>query len=342
MIDTIQNASDLFIGFGQFLQGQGILTILTLTFLSVFFAILGTIGLATTSGDVGKRLAPGAGGVAHDGRKDGRGSRSSEIIARYAMRLMNSDKEAQTKYSQRMIQAGYYEKSAIGVYYAWRIMLALALPSGFLMISPLVLPNVQITTLLWSALTLSLVGFLLPHLFVVRRIFLRQRAVREGFPDALDLLLVCVEAGLGLDAAINRVGAEIATAHPILSEQFELTALELRAGKSRADALRTLSDRVGIIELAAFVTLLNQSDALGTSIAEALRVHADEMRVNRMLRAEEKAHKLPVKLSIPLVFMVLPALMIVILAPAVIDIVNQLFPILQNTDFSILSGGPKK
>lgn len=341
-MDAVQTAGELFIGFAEYLEGQGVLTILTLTFLSVFFAILGTVGLTATNGGVSKRLLQGPDGVPHRGGQIDHGSRSSEIIARYALRLMGAGNEVQTRYSQRMIRAGYYEKTAIGVYYAWRIMLALALPTGLLMISPLVFQEAHITTLLWSALVLSLVGFFLPHLFVVRRIFLRQRAVQEGFPDALDLLLVCVEAGLGLDAAINRVGREIATAHPILSEQFELTALELRAGKSRADALRTLSDRVGIVELSAFVTLLNQSDALGTSIAEALRVHADEMRVNRMLRAEEKAHKLPVKLSVPLIFLVLPALIIVILAPAVIDIVNQLFPILENTDFSILSGGPKK
>jgi tight adherence protein C len=134
------------------------------------------------------------------------------------------------------------------------------------------------------------------------------------------------------------VGKEIGHAYPLLGEQFRLTGLELRAGKTRHEALRNFSDRVGIEEVASLVTLLVQSDALGTSIAQTLRIHADEIRVKRMLRAEEKAHKLPVKLSIPLVTLILPALLIVILSPGVINIMRILLPVLNQTDFGVLSG----
>ena len=143
------------------------------------------------------------------------------------------------------------------------------------------------------------------------------------------MLMVCVEAGLGIDSAFSRVGEQMTVAHPILAQHFGLVALELRAGKSREAAMRNMSERIGISEVTSFVILLVQSDELGTSVATTLRVHAEEMRIKRMLRAEEKAHMLPVKMSVILITCLLPAMFVVILAPACIRIVRTLIPILR-------------
>ncbi len=193
--------------------------------------------------------------------------------------------EADTHARMRLMQAGYMRPSAVASYYTIRLVLAFGLPTLFVLIGPMISQKMEMEAVVWSAGALAILGFYIPVYLVLRKISARQLAVREGFPDALDMLLVCVEAGLSLDAAINRVSTEIEKAHPIIAAQFGLVGLELRAGKTREDALRHLSDRVGIDEVSSLVTLLVQSDAMGTSIAQALRVHADELRVNRMLRA---------------------------------------------------------
>jgi tight adherence protein C len=142
------------------------------------------------------------------------------------------------------------------------------------------------------------------------------------------MLMVCVEAGLGLDGAFTRVGTQMAAAHPVLAEHFGLVSLELRAGKSREAALRNLADRIGLLEVTSFVVLLIQSDLLGTSIGRTLRIQAEEMRLKRMLRAEEKAYKLPVKMAIPLVLCLLPAIVTVVALPGIIRIIRVMLPIL--------------
>jgi tight adherence protein C len=141
-------------------------------------------------------------------------------------------------------------------------------------------------------------------------------------------LLICVEAGLGLDAAISKVASELSLAHPILAEHYRFVGAELRAGQSRHDALRGFSDRTGVEEVRTLVSLLIQSDELGTSIAQALRVHAFEMRAKRLLRAEEKAHKIPVKLAFPLMFGLIPVVFMVTLTPAIIKFVTFIAPVL--------------
>ena len=154
----------------------------------------------------------------------------------------------------------------------------------------------------------------------------RQRDIINGFPDALDLLLVCVEAGLGLEAAFARVGMEMTRSHPLLAEQLGAVVLELRAGRSREDALRRMADRAGVDEIRSFATLLIQSSKLGTSMGQTLRTYASEMREKRRMRAEEKAHRLPVLLSVPLVVFMLPVMIGVLILPAVIRLVRVLLP----------------
>ena len=224
----------------------------------------------------------------------------------------------------RMIRAGFMRPSAILGYYIWRVALAFVLPLvtvvGVTIFDAGVSPNI----ILLAAIGACIAGYYLPYLFVQNRISERRRVAQEGFPDALDMLLVCVEAGLGLSAAIERVGNEIVRSQPVLGEQFGLVGLEMRAGTSRADALKNLARRLGVDEVNAFVTLLVQSETLGTSIADSLRVYAQEMRTARMLRAEERANKLPVKITLPLGFGILPCLIIVIMTPVAIRVFRVL------------------
>jgi tight adherence protein C len=148
----------------------------------------------------------------------------------------------------------------------------------------------------------------------------------NGFPDALDLLLICVESGLSLDASFDRVGREMAVSHPLLASSFANLVLELRAGRSREEALKQMATRSGIEEIRSFTTLLIQSSQLGTSVAQALRIYSSEMREKRRMRAEEKAHKIPVLISIPLVGCMLPVMIGVLMLPAAIRVVRTLLP----------------
>jgi len=158
-------------------------------------------------------------------------------------------------------------------------------------------------------------GYYLPDVVLKLRIQHRQLLLMHAFPDAMDLLRLCVQAGLGLDAAIERVGREMRQARPVLSKEFALTGMALRAGASRADALRHLSQRVGLKDIDALVVMLIQADRFGTSVSESLQVYSDALRTQRRLRAEEAAAKLPVKLLIPLIFCVFPSLLTVLLGP---------------------------
>jgi tight adherence protein C len=172
--------------------------------------------------------------------------------------------------------------------------------------------------------TALLLGYLLPDLWLTWRVRARQHKLRLALPDGLDLLVICVEAGLGLDQALMRVSQELRVAHPELSEELQLVNLEMRVGKTRLEALRELGQRTGLEDIKALVAMLIQTDRFGTSVAQALRVHSDELRMKRRQRAEEMAAKTTVKMVPVLVFFIFPALMVVILGPAVIAIMRQL------------------
>jgi tight adherence protein C len=241
------------------------------------------------------------------------------------------DETKRSTVRRQLIQAGYMSPGAVGRYFGIRVILAAGLPLLFIIFAPLVSGDMEVEKILLFGLVLGFVGLYLPRIWLSQRISKRQQAFREGFPDALDMLLVCVEAGLGLNAALHRVGAEMGSAHRSLGEQFQFVGLELQAGKSREQALRNLSERMGIDEVKSLVTLLIQSEALGTSIGQALKVHAADMRIKRMLRAEEKAHMLPVKMAFPLIGFILPCLVLVVLTPAIIKVVRVLLPTLSGT-----------
>lgn len=222
----------------------------------------------------------------------------------------------------RLLNAGARSASARSAYFASKTVLTFLLPLlmalGLWMASN---PQKDMTRLFLLVLAAS-VGYYTPNLVLSRLIALRQKRLFHAFPDALDLMRVSVQAGLGLDAAIDRVGREMSLASPELSEEFGLTGLELRAGVSRSESLRNLAVRVGLKEIDTMVSMLIQADRFGTSISESLQVHSEALRTRRRLAAEEAAAKLPVKLLVPLVFCVFPALLTVLIGPAVVSLHN--------------------
>jgi len=227
---------------------------------------------------------------------------------------------------RRFMHAGYRGNAAIAVYFGAKTLLAVVLPALLYIYILFAGLKLSSSTLLFVELTMAAVGYYLPNFVLARLVFLRQREMFETFPDAADLLLVCVESGLGLDAALVKVTEEIRIKSAALAEEFHLVNLELRAGSSREKALRNLAMRTGVEEVNTFVTMLVQADRFGTSIGDSLRVFSDELRTKRRLRAEEMAAKIPLKLLFPLIFCIFPSLLCVILGPAFIQIYRILLP----------------
>lgn len=221
-----------------------------------------------------------------------------------------------------MTQAGFREPRHMTIFIGLRVLLTVC---AFVVIvssrvglqSPLLLVGVP------------LMAFYLPRFVLLRMRKARQTNIRLGLPDALDLLTICVEAGLGLDQSLKRVGEEIVLAHPALSLELELVNLEMRAGKSRAEALRNLGLRTGVDDVRALVAVLVQTDRFGTSVAKALRVHSDSLRVERRQRAEEAAAKTSIKMVPVLVFFLFPSMFIVSIGPAMIQMIRHLLPAIQ-------------
>ena len=223
------------------------------------------------------------------------------------------------KMQLRLVHAGFRRHDAVPIFLGIRA--GCALVCFALMATPvLVRPNVAL------ALGAAALGYILPGIVLARLARQRQQRVRLSIPDALDLLVVSVEAGLGLDQAIQRVGEELAPVHPELSDDMRLINLELRAGKARAEALHNLAARTGVDDLSSLVAVLVQTDKFGTSVAQALRVHSDVLRTKRRQRAEEAAAKTAVKMVFPLVICIFPAIWIVTIGPAAIKFIQILGP----------------
>ncbi len=227
---------------------------------------------------------------------------------------------------QKLIAAGYTAPYAPRLFTLIKLFSVLGIPLFILILYWGSGSTPGILRLYFTLMIAALIGLYVPNLVVRAKADRRQRQIINAFPDALDLMLVCVEAGLGLEAAFGRVGREMTTSHPLLAEHFGVVVLELRAGRSREDALRRMADRAGADEIRAFATLLIQSTKLGSSVAQTLRVYASEMRERRRMRAEEKAHRLPVLLSIPLVACMLPVMIGVLMLPAAIRVIRQVVP----------------
>jgi tight adherence protein C len=226
----------------------------------------------------------------------------------------------------RFIHAGYRGNAPVALYFGAKTLLALVLPALTYLYMIVASVNWGTSGLASVLLLTAAIGYYIPNAVLSRLVFLRQREVFETFPDAADLMLVCVESGLGLDAALLRVADEIRIKSRVLAEELHLLNLEIRAGAGREKALRNLALRTGVEEIGTFVTMLIQTDRFGTSIGEALRVFSDELRTKRKLRAEELAAKIPLKLLFPLIFFIFPSLLLVLLGPAFIQVYRILLP----------------
>ena len=226
----------------------------------------------------------------------------------------------------RFTHAGIRDASAPTAFFGIKTALTLGLP-----VVAFVLLSVTGSTLKGSALLLAVlfaaaVGYYAPNIWLSRKVAARQREIFENFPDALDLMTVCVEAGLGTEAAMLRVADDLQFKTPVLSEEMRIVNLELRAGADRDRALRNLAIRTGVDEVDTFVTMISQAERFGTSIAASLRIHADMLRTRRRQRAEEAAAKIGLKLLFPLIFCIFPALMVALMGPAVIQVYRVLLP----------------
>ena len=313
------------------------IALLLLLFLGVAAVAYGVAALLGERRQVRERLVSGETGAGGDGTAAGGGLRRHDargawlalvqMIEKAGVPLVDT-KDATIR--SRLLAAGYKQEIAPRVYSLVRLILVIGLPLGAFAFLWLSGSSPSMTKLYFIGMIAALLGLYLPTLWVRARADRRQREIINGFPDALDLMLVCVEAGLGLEAAFSRVGMEMTRSHPLLAEQLGTVVLELRAGRSQEDALRRMADRAGADEIRAFATLLIQSHKLGSSVAQTLRTYASEMRERRRMRAEEKAHRLPVLLSVPLVVCMLPVMIGVLMLPAVLRTIRIVLPAMAN------------
>ncbi|GAY21706.1 MULTISPECIES: type II secretion system F family protein [Sphingobium] len=318
-------SSALFIQLRPFLLG--------LLFIAIVALVFGLSEVVMRNARVRSRLdLVGEGGASQNGSQTLRGERNSsewkklvDRIEKMGISLVDTNN---VNLRRRLIAAGYMSPEAPKLFTLFRLVLTFALPAIFVITS---LGNPEPPaplTLYMIASLLAVSGLYMPNLYISAKAARRQEEIVHGFPDALDLMLVCVEAGLGLEAAMDRVGRELALSHPLVSAALGKVVLELRAGRSRQDALRRMADDVDVDEIRSFATLLIQSDQLGSSVGQTLRVYAAEMREKRRMRAEEKAHRLPVLLSVPLVACMLPVMIGVLMLPAVVRVVRDILPVM--------------
>jgi tight adherence protein C len=271
------------------------------------------------------QVSPSSGRMRLQERKDGGWARLAERIEKAGLTLTDTQDD---KLRQKLIAAGFTSPVAPKIFTLVRLVLVLLLPAVYLLLvsgggEPLTFMKLYV----YGSL-LAIAGLYLPNLYISAKADRRREAVTNGFPDCLDLVLVCVEAGLGLEAAMDRVGREMVNSHPLVAALLSTATLQLRAGARRDEALRKMGESSGVDEVRSFATLLIQSDKLGTSIADTLRIYAAEMREKRRLRAEEKAHRLPVLISIPLVVCMLPTMIGVLMMPGMIRVTRELIPAL--------------
>ena len=249
------------------------------------------------------------------------------VLHQIGSRIPSSEAESANLRSD-LIRAGFRSESAAPVFYGLRIVTTLLMLALSLMLEPKMPPNpVMKVALLFSGCA---AGWILPRFFLEKKVAKRQLIVKLSLPDALDLLVVSVEAGLGLDQAIQHVARELQVSHPQLSEEMSLVTLEMRAGKRRSEALRNFAERTGEPEIKKLVAILIQNDRFGTSMGESLRNHSDFLRTRRRQEAEERAGKVGVKLVFPIFFFILPSMLIVAAGPGILQIFKYLFPMMKS------------
>ena len=309
--------------FGGLLGGPQMMLAL-LVFLAVATLTFTLMATARVRGEV-KRRAAGIGGYSGQERQEhgGRTLRGSSVLA--AKRLLDyttkhystGDNKDMKVLRQRLVQAGIYDSRAVGFFFIARTGLAvgLALAAFFLAPALISVSGSKFWMLMGAA---GMLGYVAPSFYIDRRVKARKAEHQSGFPDFMDLLVVCADSGLSMEAALTRVSSEMTDSYPSLCANIHMANLEIRAGRTLTEALDHLADRLGLEEARSFATLIQQSAELGSSITEALRVYSDDMRHKRLSRAEEKAYALPAKLSVPMMVCIFPVIFVVILLPVVV------------------------
>lgn len=225
------------------------------------------------------------------------------------------------KTRSKLITAGFRDPKAVPLFYGFRVIVPVASVFFYILLLAPALEISGFRYMFWMVVAAGF-GFMMTNGFLSRRVRIRQKQLQKALPDTLDMLVVCVEAGLGLNQAMARVSEEVEHISPVMSEELQIMNLEIRAGTPREDALRNLGIRTGVKDIKGLVSMLIQTDRFGTSIAQALRVHSDDLRMKRRQRAEEAAAKTTIKLVVPLAIFVFPAMFVVILGPAILTILN--------------------
>jgi tight adherence protein C len=300
-----------------------LLVIAVLTALTVVLFVLSLVQVGSRRGVVTTRLEQIGGSETEDvvgrRRRQAKSERLKHVLQALGDRVEGGRKDTGTV-RRFLIQAGYTDPNAVSFYWASRVGLALAMGIAGMLAFPLIGANA--TQILLGVGWLGALGWVAPAFYVRSRLKARQKELQLALPDMLDMLVVCVEAGLGLNQALVRVADEIDHVSRVMSEQLALVTLEMRAGTPRDEALKNLADRTGLGDIRSLVSMIIQTDRFGTSVADALRVHAVTMRTKRRQRAEEAAAKTTIKLVFPLVLFVFPALFVVVLGPSAIVILR--------------------
>jgi tight adherence protein C len=314
------NLADMVLG--RFGDSAGMM-LAVLIFLPTALFSFWTMSIMRVRGAIKRRAA----GIMEDSvARSGTGSRSlrhssvkaAQRMLEYTAKHYTSANNKDMKLlRRRLVLAGIYDQRAVGIFFIARTALALGLAAAALFGMPM-LTNANGTSF-WLVLGIAgLAGYMGPSFYLSRRIARRRDEHRAGFPDFMDLLVVCADSGLSMEAALGRVGRELADSYPSLSTNIHMSTLEIRAGRTTTEALEHLGDRLGLEEARSFATLIQQSEELGSSITDALRVYSDDMRHKRLSRAEEKAYSLPVKLSLPMMVCIFPVIFVVILLPVIV------------------------
>jgi tight adherence protein C len=303
-------------GFGD----DPVVTLAVLGLAGAALAAFAVVSFARDRKDLRRRASEGVEqpATARPGGAKAEPPKSLERLVAFLDANLSADARQNRVLRTQLIRAGFFDQRAGAVYFAARLGLGLVLGFGGLLVVPLVLGPMKGSSLwMWTG-ALGIVGYFVPTMALNRRIAKRVADHRMGFPDFMDLMVVCAEAGLSMEAGIERIARELVEGYPSLAENLYMLSLEIRAGKTFADAFERMGERLGIAEAMMLSTLLQQSAELGTSLSASLRVYSDEMRSKRLARAEEKAYSLPAKLTVPLILFVFPVLLFVLMLPVVI------------------------
>lgn len=298
----------------------------TMTLLSLLvFLSAGTLAFAVMIGMRAReavrrravRVNLGEGGAAGRRLRNSGVNAAHKLIDYATKHYSTSDSKDLKMLQHRLLQAGVYNPRAAAYFFFARLMLALGLAVAAFFVVPML--NIHGQSTFWVlVLAGSVGGYLVPTFYLDRLIKTKRQEHRSGFPDLMDLMVVCADAGLAMEASLDRIGRELGDSYPSLAANIHMANLEVRAGRTVTEALEHLGDRLGLEEARSFATLIQQSDELGSSISDALRVYSDDMRHKRLSRAEEKAYALPAKLAVPMMVCIFPVLFIVILCPVIV------------------------